>query len=61
MVTIAVRRLHQQYVGAAERLRRQQQRVAEAPEISAGGQSVAVLQGQVGPGRAEDVSTVVQA
>lgn len=39
---------------------RQQQWVAGAAEVAAGGESVAVLKGQVGPGRAEDVSTAVQ-
>lgn len=57
---VAVRRLREQHVGARERLRRQQQWMAGAAEVAAGGEGVAVLEGQVGPGGAEDVPTAMQ-
>ncbi len=57
---VAVGRLHQQHVRPAERLGWQQKWVPRAAEVAADGEGVPVLQGQVGPGRAEDVAAVVQ-
>lgn len=60
VVPVAVGGLHEEHVGTRERLRRQQQRVPRAAQVTGGGQGGAVLQRQVGPCRAEDVSAVVE-
>lgn len=57
---VAVGRLHEQNVSAGEGLRRTQQRVSRAAEVAADTEGVPVLQGQMRPGRTQDVPGRVQ-
>ncbi|MGW6914195.1 hypothetical protein ACWGB8_10290 [Kitasatospora sp. NPDC054939] len=60
VVPAAVGGLHQQDIGAGERVRRAQQRMDGSAEVAARGEGVAVLQGQVDPHGAEYVPGAVQ-